>query len=65
MREALKSLLRSRKFLLAVFDLAQVLVFHFVVDFPPEVWQAIHTLVMVLIAAIAAEDFASKFNGNR
>jgi len=53
------SLLYSRKFWLAVFGVAQAVVFHFA-DVPPEVWQSIATLVMVLIASIAAEDAAAK-----
>lgn len=57
------ALLHSRKFWLAVFGLIQTIVFHFLPHFPPEVWQAIDALVVVLIAAIAAEDVALKRAG--
>ena len=54
------SLLKSRKFWLAVFAVAQTVLFNFIPDFPHEIWQAIDGLVAVLIAAIAAEDMAAK-----
>ena len=53
------SLLHSRKFWLAVFGIAQALVFHYL-EVPQDVWQAIAALVAVLIAGIAAEDSAEK-----
>jgi hypothetical protein len=53
------SLLRSRKFWLAVFGLVQVLVLHFFAV-PDQIWQAIAALVMVLIASIAIEDAGAK-----
>jgi hypothetical protein len=57
----LKSLIRSRKFLLAVFGVIQTVVFHyFGVD--PEVWVSIDALVMVVIYGIATEDAAEKTN---
>ena len=56
----LKLLLRSRKFWLAVFGVAQTVVFQFYPEFPKEVWQAIDVLVVTLIGAIAAEDIAAK-----
>ena len=59
----LQALLRSRKFWLAVFGIAQTLIFSYVPDFPSEVWQAIDALVVVLIGAIATEDAAQKFGG--
>lgn len=55
----MKSLLRSRKFWLAVFGVVQVLVLRYL-NLPDEVWQSIVNLVMVLIAAIAVEDAALK-----
>lgn len=51
---------KSRKFWLAVFGVAQTVLFQFVPSFPPAVWQAIDALVAVLIASIAAEDVAEK-----
>ncbi len=57
----LSLLLRSRKFWLAVFGVVQTILFQFVPNFPPQVWQSIDVLVSVLIAAIAAEDAAAKF----
>lgn len=58
-----KLLLRSRKFWLAVFGLCQTILFHFIPTFPPEIWQAIDVLVVVLIGAIAYEDAARLGNG--
>jgi len=53
------SLLRSRKFWLAVFGVVQTLVFHyFAID--PEIWASIDALVIVLITTIAVEDAAEK-----
>lgn len=57
----LASLLHSRKFWLAVFGVIQTILFQFVPGFPPQVWQSIDVLVGVLIASIAAEDAAQKF----
>jgi len=59
----LNALLKSRKFWLAVFGVAQTVLFQFVPDFPPAVWQSIDALVAVLIAAIATEDAAAKRTG--
>lgn len=59
----MQSLLRSRKFWLAVFAVVQTVLFQFVPTFPPAVWQAIDGLVAVLIAAIATEDAAAKRAG--
>jgi arginine exporter protein ArgO len=60
----LRRLLRSRKFWLAVFGVIQTVLFQFVPEFPPEIWQSIDVLVGVLIAAIAIEDAAMKRSGN-
>lgn len=60
----MQSLLKSRKFWLAVFGVAQTLLFYFLPDFPKEVWQSIDALIAVLIAAIALEDAGAKFAGN-
>jgi hypothetical protein len=59
MLEALKALLRSRKFLLAAFGVIQALVLHYA-NVPPEVWQSIVVLVTVVIAGIAYEDGQQK-----
>lgn len=61
-RNPIRSLLRSRKFWLAVFGLGQTIVLH-LVNVDPAVWQAIDALVIVLIAAIAGEDMAAKRAG--
>ena len=61
----MSSLLHSRKFWLAVVALAQTVLFAFVPDFPQEVWEAINTVLLVLIAAIAAEDAAEKLGATR
>ena len=57
----INSLIRSRKFWLAVFALAQTVLFQFFPQFPDTIWQAIDGLVVVLIGAIAVEDAAQKF----
>lgn len=54
------SLLRSRKFWLAMLALAQTIVFQFFPQFPQAVWQSIDGVLVVLIASIAAEDAAEK-----
>jgi len=59
--DGLKSLLYSRKFWLACFGVVQALVLQYA-NVPDPVWQSITALVMTLIAAIAAEDFAQKRN---
>lgn len=60
----MNGLLKSRKFWLAVFGVAQALVLHYL-NVPEEVWQSIVAVVMVLIGSIAAEDVAAKrSNGN-
>lgn len=55
----LRRLLYSRKFLLALFAVAQTLVLHYY-SVDPEVWAAIDAMVGVLIASIAHEDAAEK-----
>lgn len=55
----LSALLRSRKFLLAVFALIQSVVLYYL-DVPEEIWQAINALVGIVIAGIALEDAAEK-----
>ncbi len=56
-------LLRSRKFWIAVFGVVQTVVFHFMPDIDPSLWQAIDALVVVLITTIAVEDAAEKRAG--
>lgn len=56
----MQSLLYSRKFWLAVFGICQTLLFHFLPDFPKDIWVSINVLVGVLIASIAIEDAAEK-----
>lgn len=56
----LKALLYSRKFWLAMIALAQTLIFHFIKDFPMEVWLSIDAVLMVVIVTIAVEDAAEK-----
>jgi hypothetical protein len=59
------SLVRSRKFWLAMFAVVQSILFQFVPDFPQEVWLSIDGLVAVLIATIAIEDAAEKRAGGQ
>lgn len=56
------SILKSRKFWLAVFGVVQTLVLHYF-DVPEAVWQSIAGLVGVLIAGIALEDAGEKSAG--
>jgi hypothetical protein len=60
MSNAISTLFRSRKFLLALFAVIQTVVFHFIPSIDPELWQAINVLVIVLIGTIAIEDAAEK-----
>jgi len=57
------SLLKSRKFWLAILAMAQTILFQFVPEFPATVWQSIDGVLIVLIGAIAAEDAAEKRAG--
>jgi len=58
----LEALFRDRKVLLALFGVVQTIVAHYF-ELPTEVWAAIDTLVLALIAAIAYEDAAEKRAG--
>ena len=59
-----RRLLFSSKFWLAVVALAQTVLFQFVPSFPKEVWLSINAVIAIVIAGIAAEDFAAKINAN-
>lgn len=61
--EGLLSLFRSRKFWLAMVGIAQTVLFNLIPDFPPEIWEAINVLLLVLIATYAWEDAAAKRGG--
>lgn len=56
------SLLKSRKFWLAVVGVVQVIVLDYL-GVPADVWQAIAGLLAVLIAGIAVEDAGEKSAG--
>lgn len=58
------SLLRSRKFWLAVFGVAQAVVLHYFAV-PDDIWQTIAALIGVLIAGIAVEDAGAKVSGSK
>ena len=58
------SLLKSRKFWLAVFGLVEGIVFNYL-QVPDEAWQTITVLVMWLIGMIAVEDAAAKLAGRK
>lgn len=60
MDSGLGSLLKSRKFWLAVVAVIQTVIFSIMPEFPDEVWQAINVILLWLIGMIAAEDFAAK-----
>ena len=58
----LSSLLKSRKFWLAVVGVVQAVVLHYLAV-PDEIWQSIMALIGVLITMIAVEDAAAKSSG--
>jgi hypothetical protein len=58
------SLLRSRKFWLAVFGVVQAVVLHYFAV-PDDIWQTIAALIGVLIAGIAVEDAGAKAAGSK
>lgn len=60
--KSLRSLFNSRKVQVALAALAAKALFHYVPDFPPGIYEAIEELAMVVIAGIAVEDAAAKFN---
>ena len=57
------SLFKSRKFWLAVIGVIQTVFFFFWPDAPDGLWEAINTILLILIGAIAVEDAAAKING--
>jgi hypothetical protein len=60
--EGLASLLKSRKFWLAVVGVVEVLVLDYL-GVPSDIWQAIAALIGVVIAGIAIEDAGAKSAG--
>jgi len=54
--ETLKLVLKSAKFWVAIFGLAQTILFQFVPDFPPAIWQAIDALVIVVVGTLVVDD---------
>ena len=62
--EGLKSLLKSRKFWLAIVGVVQVIVLDGL-GIAPEIWQAVAALLAVLIGAIAVEDVGKRFGGKK
>jgi hypothetical protein len=61
--EGILSLLKSRKFWLAMVGVIQTVIFNFIPDFPEAVWQTINALLLALIATYALEDAAAKRGG--
>jgi len=61
--DGIKTLLRSRKVLLALLGVVQTLVLAYL-NVRPEVWAAIDALLLVLIDGISKEDAAAKSAGN-
>ena len=58
------SLLKSRKFWLAVVGVVEVIVLNYL-KVPADIWQAIAGLIAVLIAGIAVEDAGTNINNPR
>ena len=58
------SLLKSRKFWLAVFGVVQAVVLHYL-SVPDDIWQTVAALIGVLIAGIAVEDAGAKVSGSK
>lgn len=54
--ETLKVIFNSAKFWTAMFGLGQTILFQFVPDFPPAIWQSIDGLVIVVIGALVVDD---------
>lgn len=61
--QGIKSLLRSRKVLLALVAVVNTIVGHYYPQIPADVTEAINQFALVIIAAITAEDFAAKLRG--
>jgi len=60
--DGILSLFRSRKFWLAVVGVVQTIFFFFWPEAPDGLWEAINTILLILIGAIAVEDAAQKLN---
>lgn len=60
----IKNLLRSRKFWLMIVGIVQTIVLEYF-GVSQEVWQAINTLLLILIGAIAVEDAGAKINAGK
>lgn len=58
----MKSLLKSRKFWLAVFAVVQTVVLHYFAV-PQDIWVSVNALVGVVILGIAIEDAGEKSAG--
>ena len=61
MKDSLLALVKSRKFMLAVFGVINTLVAYYF-DVPTEVWGSINGLILSVILGITAEDYATKSN---
>ncbi len=64
MGDALRGLLRSRKFLLALVDVV-AMVFLEGFKLAPGLWEPINAIILILIGTIAAEDVAQKFGAGK
>jgi hypothetical protein len=60
--KTLNGLLYSRKFWLAVVGVVATVVLELWPDFPREIWLAIDTLIIAVIAGITIEDSAEKLS---
>lgn len=63
MPEKLVWLLRSRKFWLAVLAMVQTILFSSLPNFPPEIWQSINLVLIVVIGMMTVDDTAQHISG--
>ncbi len=60
MLAAITALFRSRKFLLLLLAFVTTVIFHYIPNFPAEIWQALDAVIVAVIIGIAVEDAAEK-----
>jgi hypothetical protein len=56
----LKKLLTNSKFWMALFTVGQNILFHFVTDFPENIWVSISGLVVIVLGVLTYQDVRAK-----